>query len=223
MSETSPGHTLLAWVNPDDTVVESEARLPADVTLGPAAIWGGDLTVRDWLRERSAWRLNPAMGRLEELVSAFEYAADGALHRTRSTPREACGPELRTLLFDRLDIVTRVELRLLPRQRENWLALSCPDAAALAAFVRERLRQGCFFRALATDGARGWASFCGGMAEAYADEWRHAASPLRYDCQWPAEPPGMRRAGFHPRKKSWLELDAGDKLVLADPWAVLVE
>lgn len=215
---------MLIWVSADAPVHAIEQQLRAtETTLGPAAAWGRDLTVRDWVCSRRALRLNPAMGRIEEIVSAFVYERDGVTGRTVSAPREACGPEMRALLYAHPESMREIELRTLPLHDTRWLKLAAKDAETLQACMKRIIHKGVFCHALWTELATGYLCFTGQLRDAYAA----LASDIAGDAGLAAGDAVSPRAlellkPVAPEVKTWPLLGARDALLLGDPWAVLV-
>lgn len=215
---------MLIWVSADAPVAEIERQLRAtSSTLGPAAAWGREQSVRDWVCSRRALRLNPVMGRIEEIAGAFAYERDGVAGRTVSAPREACGPELRALLYGAPASIREVELRTLPMHDSRWLKLAAKDAETLQACMKRIIHKGVFCHALWTELATGYLCFTGQLRDSYAA----LASDLAGDAGLTvgdAVPPRALELlkPVAPEVKTWPLLGARDALLLGDPWAVLV-
>lgn len=218
-------HAMLMWADAGAPLDEVEhAALRMDLTLGPAAQWNKNRPVRELVRERSAYRLNPALCRVEDVFAAFEYRAHGATHRTLSTPREACGPELRQTLFDAPELLTAVQLRLLPKSEERWVKLQGKDPRDAHALVRTLVREGVAMRHVWSELSAVWLGFCGGMAETLVAIAEDAGRAQGLEVQATQAPRGPELAPmFVPQVRTWETLGPRDGIVLADPWAVLVQ
>lgn len=217
-------NSMLLWADASAFVSEIEhSAQKADLTLGPCAWWNRDRRVRDVVAERTGFRLNPVLCRIEEVTGAFEYRAHGRTHRTLSTPREACGPELRTLLTEDLDAVTAVELRLLPLGEERWLKAQGRDPGDAHSFIRALVREGVAMRHVWTELSAAWVGFVGALSHASLHIAESVARERGLDVQPSQAPRGPELAsGFVPQTKTWENLGPRDAIVLADPWAVLV-
>lgn len=215
---------MLMWADAQASVAEIEhAASRVELTLGPAAVWNKDRRVVDLVRERSGFRLNPVLCRVEEIIAAFEWREHGATHRTKSTPREACGPEMRTLFYDTPDVVTAVQLRLMPRDDERWIKVQGRDANDVHSLIRTLLREGLSPRRIWSELSTGWLSFCGGMTEASVLIVTDVAKARGLDVQASQAPRGLELLqSFTPVHRGWETLGPRDSLLLADPWAVLV-
>jgi hypothetical protein len=217
-------HAMLLWANASDLVSEVEHQaLRVDLTLGPAALWNKDKRVRDLVRDRSAYRLNPALCRVEELVAAFEYHAHGSTHRTLSTPREACGPELKTLLYDAPETLTAVQLRLLPKGDERWLKLQGKDPRDAHGVVRALLREGVAMRQVWSELSAVWLGFTGALSQtliAIAEDVGRARGLEPQASQAPRGPELL--PAFVPQVKTWETLGPRDTIVLGYKCSVFV-
>ncbi len=216
---------MLVWADAEERIADVEQRArEVELTLGPLVFWCRDARVIDVCRTRSGWRMNPAMSRIEDVVSAFEYEREGVRARTKSAPREACGPELKQTLYAELDRVRRVELRLLPLSAERWLKLAGQDPSTIHAYVRGLVRDALSPRAMWTELGSAWLCFCGGMRDALFDMAAARARGFGLEAQEAPAPSGPALApGFVPVLKTWETLGPRDSLVLCDPWAVLTQ
>lgn len=216
--------SMLTWVSADQGVasVEQESNR-AGLTLGPAASWAAHLSVREMVAQRAAWRLNPVIGHIEDLVGGFGY---GVGARTLSAPREACGPELRQALFAAPERIREVELRLLPMDSLHWLKVAGKDAGHVHGFVRRLLREGVFPRAVWTELGTAYVCFAMQTAAMFARHSTRVATALQLSVS-DAQEPGIRailaqRSAMSGLKtKTWESLGALDSIALADPWTVL--
>ena len=104
-------------------------------------------TVGGWVATRAAGQFSTGYGSIEDLLFGLEVVLpDGAVLRTRETPRAAAGPDLRQLFLGSegtLGIVTEVtfSLRALP-EASRGQALHFPSFAAGLAAMRRILRAG---------------------------------------------------------------------------------
>ena len=108
----------------------------------------------------------PRSGALEDIVAAFEYGEGGV--RTKTTPREACGPELKALLKTRA--FSAVRLRTMPAHEEDWFPRPKRRKAPLSCTVEARNKfcsPAASIVRFCAEGANGWISFAGEMAHAY--------------------------------------------------------
>jgi len=211
------------WAGAFERVVDVEQHVrTAGATLGPLAVWCKDLTVREMLAARAGFRCNPALCRIEEVVGGIEYVRNGVTARTSSTPREACGPELKQGLYGELENLLQVELRLLPAGDETWLRIGGRETADIHSFVRSLVRDAIVPRALWTEMAIGWLCFAGAMRPVYFRVAEARARERGLDAVESGPPQGSALAlGFVPAVKTWETLGPRDSIVLADPWAVL--
>jgi hypothetical protein len=216
--------SLLAWVSLETKVSEFEANAQASqLTLGPCAYWNKDRTFREVIHTRSGWRLNPVLVRVEEVVAAFEYRHHGQTYRTLSTPREACGPEMRTLLYGDVSALTAVQVRLLPRSEEHWLKVTGKDPGDAHSYLRSLVREGVAMRSVWSELSSTWLSFTGAMGEALKTIAEEVAAASGLQAQPSPAPRGRDIVpGFLPLTRTWETLGPRDAIVLADPWAVLV-
>jgi len=215
---------VLKWVSADANVQAVEKQLRAEAyTLGPAAIWGREQTVREWVCSRRALRLNPALGRLEDIAGGFIYTRNDKQGRTVSAPREACGPELRTLLYDHPEQMRDIELRLLPLAEARWLKLGAKDAETLHACIKRIVHRGVFCHALWSELATGYLCFTGRMMNGYASLASDIAGDAGLSVGDAVPPRALELLKpVAPEVKTWPLLGARDALLLGDPWAVLV-
>lgn len=211
------------WARTEARVIDVEQEVRAHgATLGPLAVWCKEMSVHEMLASRAGFRCNPAMCRIEDVVSAFAYERDGGVHRTSSAPREACGPELKQGLYGELASVREVELRLLPASEEIWLRVGARETADIHGYVRSLVRDGIAPRALWTEMASGWLCFAGAMRSAYHRVADARARERGIETQSSSAPTGSAlSSGFVPAVKTWETLGPRDSIVLADPWAVL--
>jgi alkyldihydroxyacetonephosphate synthase len=104
-------------------------------------------TVGGWVATRAAGQFSTAYGNIEDVTLALEVVLpDGAVLRTRETPRASAGPDLRQLFLGSegtLGIVTEVtfSVRALP-ETSHAQALHFPDFATGLAALRRVLRAG---------------------------------------------------------------------------------
>jgi alkyldihydroxyacetonephosphate synthase len=117
---------LLASFRAGTNGMEAERRVQeAGLTIGH---WPQSIelsTVGGWVATRAAGQLSTGYGSIEDLVFGLEVVLpDGAVLRTRPTPRAAAGPDLRQLFLGSegtLGFVTEVtfSLRPLPEARQG--------------------------------------------------------------------------------------------------------
>ncbi len=216
--------SLLAWVSIDRRVADFEAEAQtAGLTIGPCAYWSKDRTFRELIATRSGWRLNPILVRVEEVVAAFEYLHAGHLYRTLSTPREACGPEMRTLLYGDTASLTAVQVRMLPRAEETWIKVTGKDPGDAHSYLRSLVREGVAMRSVWSELSSTWISFTGAMSETLRSIAEEVAGASALQAQASPAPRGREIVpGFLPITRTWETLGPRDAIVLADPWAVLV-
>lgn len=212
----------LFWAGAGERCAQVEERLHLrGETLGPAAYYAAAFSVGELVRAGGAWRLNSSFGHLENLAAGYKYTLHGERGRTVSTPREACGPELRALLpqlgFD------DVELRVLPVHEEAWFRVEAPSATVLHTWLQQSLLAGCFYRALWCEGANGWMSFAGAMAGTYAALAQERATELHMVAHQEDAPRRFAQATFAFANLPWREVTAQDTIVLCDAWRVVVK
>jgi hypothetical protein len=216
--------SMLLWADAGGLVLETEhAARKVGFTLGPCAHWCRDKRIVDLVIQRAAWRLNPVLCRVEEAIGGFEYRAHGRTHRTLSTPREACGPEMRTLLYDTPDAITAVQLRLLPLDAEHWLKAQGRDPRDAHAFLRALVREGVAMRHVWTELSTAYVGFVGAMSQTLLHIATEVARSNGLEPAVTQAPRGPELApAFFAQTKTWETLGPRDTVVLADPWAVLV-
>lgn len=215
----------LAWVPADATISDVEKILQGrGLTIGPVARLCGGHTIAQAIRGRYLVRSNLALGRIEDPLAAIEYLRDGARHRTLSTPREACGPELRQRLFAASEVWTAVQLRLLRQEQEHWLKFEAPTAEVAQGFVRAVCIAGGFTRAIICEGANGWLGFSGAMVKTYLAIAKQTASKYSVSTSDSQEPTARFPSSDVPLvMSSWGRLPRTATFYLADPWAVLAK
>jgi hypothetical protein len=210
------------WSPADErcAAIEERVRLRGE-TLGPAAYFASGFTAGALVRAGGAWRLNPVFGHLENLAAGYAYTIGDRAGRTVSTPREACGPELKALLpalgFH------EVELRTMPLHLEAWWRIEAPSAIVLHTWLQQTLLAGCFYRTLWCEGANGWISFAGAMAETYASLAADRAAELRMDMRRDDVPRRFPQSPFAFAALPWPEVTAQDTIVLCDAWRAIVK
>lgn len=128
--------------------IDAEERVRQDgLTIGHWPQSVALSTVGGWVATRAAGQFSSAYGSIEDVVLALEAVLpDGAVLRTRETPRAAAGPDLRQLFLGSegtLGIVTEVtfSLRALPAASRGQALHFASFEAGLAA-VRRVLRAG---------------------------------------------------------------------------------
>ncbi len=181
-------------------------------TLGPMARHAPAQTIGTLVRDGHLLRFNSALGCIEDMVAAFEYAG-GA--RTKTTPREACGPELKALLTARE--FSMVNLRTLPAHEEDWWRIEAPSMSVLHGWLKQILFAGCFYRSLLCEGANGWISFAGEMAHAYGTLAKELSQSLNMEVKRDQAPKHQSATTF--KRVLWSEASA--QIYLCDPWQVL--
>lgn len=212
----------LFWAGATERCSEIEANLQLrGETLGPVAYYAGAFAVGDLIRAGGAWRLNSSFGHLENMAAGYKYTLHGQQGRTVSTPREACGPELRALVpelgFD------DVELRVLPVHQEFWFRIEAPSATVLHTWLQQTLLAGCFYRSLWCEGANGWMSFAGAMAVTYTALAKERAAELHMEMSTGEAPPHFPQTVFAFANLPWREVTAQDTIVVCDAWRVVVK
>jgi alkyldihydroxyacetonephosphate synthase len=104
-------------------------------------------TVGGWIATRASGQFSTAYGSIEDLVLALEVVLpDGAILRTRETPRAAAGPDLRQLFLGSegtLGVVTEVTFSVRPRaEATRGQAFHFPDFHAGMDPIRRAIRAG---------------------------------------------------------------------------------
>lgn len=204
------------------SVVEAAAQ-QAQLTLGVVAQLVPDMTLAEAARQRVLVRSNSALGRIEDAVAAFEYEHEGQLHRTFSSPREACGPELRQRLFAKGRSFTGLQIRLQRNDPIRWMRFLAPSAGVAQSFTRACFVAGSFARIAWGEGANGWLGFAGAMAEVHQKIAQQVALPFSIETK-DGEGPSIRplTSGSSLLVTGWAHLPS-PQFYLADPWAALVK
>jgi alkyldihydroxyacetonephosphate synthase len=126
-------------------------------------------TVGGWVATRASGQFSTAYGNIEDIVLGLEVVLpDGAVLRTRRTPRASAGPDLRHLFLGSegtLGVVTQVELSLRPLPEDRR-----PQAFSFASFdagleaIRAAIRAGWHPPVVrlydAAEAQRSFAAFC---------------------------------------------------------------
>jgi len=212
----------LYWAAQGEKCSDAEANLRLrGETLGPAAHYANGFTVGELLGAGGAWRVNPSFGHLETMAAGYKYTLHGVEGRTVSTPREACGPELRALL-PQLGYHD-VELRVLPVLTETWFRVEAPTGLVLHTWLQQALLAGCFYRSLWCEGANGWISYAGAMADTYANVARGTATELKMEMKKDEAPRRFPQTAFAFANVAWSQVTMQDTIVLCDAWRVVVK
>ena len=138
---------LLATFRAGTNGMEAEKRVREDgLTIGhwPQSI---DVsTVGGWVATRAAGQFSSGYGNIEDLVMDLEAVPDGAVLRTRRTPRASSGPDLRQLFLGSegtLGIVTEVTFSLRPLpEASRGQAFHFESLAAGVESIRRLMRAG---------------------------------------------------------------------------------
>ena len=140
--------SLIASFRAGTSGIEAERRVQQDgLSIGH---WPQSIeisTVGGWVATRASGQYSTAYGSIEDLVLALEVVLpDGAVLRTRRTPRAAAGPDLRQLFLGSegtLGVITEVafSLRPLPEASRGQVFHFASFADGLEA-IRQILRAG---------------------------------------------------------------------------------
>lgn len=227
-------HNLLAWAPLTLTLSAIETELMTQgLTLGPAAYWQPQITLQKALQSGCMVRFNPLLGQVEEAIGAFEYRHAGQTHRTLSAPREACGPELRQMLYEALNQVDAVQLRLLPSCALTRVTVTAPrhsqeSFATLVQWLRSALMQQCFYRSIFLKKELLELTFAGAMADIYVPTCEQLAEQFELAIETTTHAAideqllGFQAHQTVPTAVPFAKLQPHHTLALADLWSIYV-